>query len=62
MGGLIDGDEFINSSIGKMFIEKGATKEELSKLYSGKNVRFAGYEGEMIPNEGECYIVLQEIQ
>ncbi|KAF0092157.1 MAG: hypothetical protein FD141_341 [Fusobacteria bacterium] len=57
MGGLMDGDKFINSSIGKMFIEKGASEEELSSLYSGKNVRFAGFEGEMIPTEGESYIV-----
>lgn len=29
----MDGDEFVHSSIGKMFIEKGASEEELSSLF-----------------------------
>lgn len=57
MGGLMDGDEFINSSIGQMFIDKGSSEAELIKLYSGKNVRFAGFEGEVIPEIGKSYIV-----
>lgn len=57
MGGLIDGDKFINSSIGKMFIVKGESYENLKNKYSGKNVRFASFEGENIPNKGDEYIV-----
>ncbi|KAF0092078.1 MAG: hypothetical protein FD141_262 [Fusobacteria bacterium] len=57
MGGLMDGDDFINSNMGKMFIEKGESAENLKNKYSGINVRFASFEGEIIPRKGEEYIV-----
>lgn len=57
MGGLMDGEAFIKSSIGKMFIEKGESAKELERKYVGKNVRFAGFEGESIPIKGETYII-----
>lgn len=57
MGGLMDGEDFIKSSIGEMFIEKGESAKELESKYAGKNVRFAGFEGESIPEKGETYIV-----
>jgi hypothetical protein len=57
MGGLMDGEAFIKSSIGKMFIEKGESAKELENKYAGKNVRFAGFEGEGVPIKGKTYIV-----
>lgn len=57
MGGLMDGEVFIKSNIGKMFIEKGESDKELKSKYVGKNVRFAGFEGERVPIKGEAYIV-----
>lgn len=57
MGGLMDGESFIKSSIGKMFIEKGESAKELENKYTGNNVRFAGFEGERIPLKGETHIV-----
>lgn len=57
MGGLMNGEAFIKSSIGEMFIKKGESAKELESKYAGKNVRFAGFEGERIPIKGETYIV-----
>lgn len=57
MGGLIDGEDFIDSSFGKMFLEKGLSADELMSRYSGKSVRFAGFEGESIPLDGSSYVV-----
>ena len=57
MGGLMDGEDFIDSSVGRMFMEKGLSADELNSRYSGKLVRFAGFEGESIPIEGRSYVV-----
>ncbi len=57
MGGLMAGEDFINSSIGKMFLEKGESTKNLQNKYFGKNVRFAGFEGESVPVKGDMYIV-----
>lgn len=57
MGGLKDGEDFIDSSAGRMFLEKGLSAGELKSRYSGKSVRFAGFEGESIPQKGRSYVV-----
>jgi len=57
MGGLMNGEDFIKSSIGKMFLEKGESTKDLQNKYFGKNIRFAGFEGENIPVKGDMYIV-----
>lgn len=57
MGGLMEGEDFIDSSVGKMFLEKGLSTGELRSRYAGKSVRFAGFEGESIPVEGSSYVI-----
>lgn len=57
MGGIMEGEDFINSSFAKMFMEKGASLEQLRETYGNKLVKFSGFSGETIPEKDCEYII-----